>query len=224
MGSFVLGITCAVDTRLNSCVLAGGGNLDGPGGYWDSSSKKMCQAVPYQSLTFLGDRGAVLYNLHAARGATLIINGTADDVVSVDRMGADFFADLRQRTIALHGGDRGVFDVQWIPGAGHRPHWLTRQAALWLEGHLQFPNWTEASVARMPETHILEWVEKTGAAIDKQYATELREGGTRALGSNFPGIPHDEMNALPRDRWDREQGKYVYETWVREARARCTGK
>jgi dienelactone hydrolase len=85
MGSFVLGITCAVDTRLNSCVLAGGGNLDGPGGYWDSSSKKMCQAIPYQALTFLGDRGAVLYNLHAARGATLIINGTADDVVSVDR-------------------------------------------------------------------------------------------------------------------------------------------
>jgi hypothetical protein len=165
-----------------------------------------------------------LYNLHAARGATLIINGTADDVVSVDRMGADFFDDLRKRTIALHGSGHGVFDVQWIPGAGHRPHWLTRQAALWLERRLQFPNWTAASVARMPETHILEWVEKTGAAIDKQYATELREGGTRALGSNFPGIPHDEMNALPRDRWDRDQEKYVYETWVREARARCPEK
>jgi hypothetical protein len=70
MGSFVLGITCAVDPRLNSCILAGGSNLDGPAGYWDSRSKKMCQAIPYQSLTFLGDRGAVLYNLHAARGAT----------------------------------------------------------------------------------------------------------------------------------------------------------
>jgi len=41
MGSFVLGMACAVETRLNSCVLAGGGNLDGPGGYWDSSSKKI---------------------------------------------------------------------------------------------------------------------------------------------------------------------------------------
>ena len=32
MGSFVLGLACAVETRLNSCVLTGGGNLDGPGG------------------------------------------------------------------------------------------------------------------------------------------------------------------------------------------------
>ena len=38
MGSFVLGLACAVETRLNACVLAGGGNLDGEGGYWDSSS------------------------------------------------------------------------------------------------------------------------------------------------------------------------------------------
>jgi hypothetical protein len=76
----------------------------------------------------------------------------------------------------------------------------------------------------MPETHILEWVEKTRAAIDKQYATELREGGTRSLGSSFPGTPHDEMHALPRDRWDRDQEKYVYETWVRETRARCSEK
>jgi dienelactone hydrolase len=40
MGSFVLGLTCAVETRLHSCVLVGGGNLDGEGGYWDSSSKR----------------------------------------------------------------------------------------------------------------------------------------------------------------------------------------
>jgi dienelactone hydrolase len=83
MGSFVLSLACAIDMRLNSCVLAAGGNLDGPGGYWDSSTKKMCQAIPYQSLKFLGDRGAVIYSLHAERGATLIINGTADDVVAM---------------------------------------------------------------------------------------------------------------------------------------------
>lgn len=35
MGSFVLSLACAVETRLNACVLAGGGNLDGDGGYWD---------------------------------------------------------------------------------------------------------------------------------------------------------------------------------------------
>ncbi len=224
MGSFVLGLACAVETRLNSCVLAGGGNLDGPGGYWDSSSKLMCQAIPYQSLRFLGDRGAVLYDLHADRGATLVINGTADDVVSMDRMGAAFFGDLRKRTIALHGSGKNVFDVEWNQGGGHRPYWLTRPAALWLEKHLDFPNWTAASIAAMPETHILEWAAKGDVVIDKQYATELREGGTRALSNEIPVVPHDEMNALPADRWNREKDSYVYESWVREAKARCTGK
>src|SRR5215468_10265421 len=64
MGSFVLSLTCAVDDRIHACVLAGGGNLDGPGGYWDGS-KPMCQGIPYESLSFLGDRAAVIYTLHA---------------------------------------------------------------------------------------------------------------------------------------------------------------
>ena len=55
MGSFVLSLACAVELRLHACVLAGGGDLDGPGEYWDSA-KPMCQGIPYQSLSFLGDR------------------------------------------------------------------------------------------------------------------------------------------------------------------------
>ena len=218
MGSFVLALTCAVDTRLNSCVLAGGGNLDGPGGYWDSS-KKMCQGIPYQSLGFLGDRGATIYNLHAERGATLIINGSADDVVAIPQTGPPFFDDLRKRTIAQHGSDRNVFDVVFIPGGGHRPYFLTRPAALWLEKNLHFPYWTAASIAAMPETHIAEWASRNSAKLEMLYASELREGGTAALGSNIPAIPHDLLDALPRDRWEHEKHKYVYETWLQNASA-----
>ena len=224
MGSFVLGLACAVETRLNSCVLAGGGNLDGVGGYWDSSNKPMCQAIPYQSLRFLGDRGAVLYDLHADRGSTLVINGTADDVVAMPESGPKFFEDLRRRTIALHGSAKGVFDVEWNDGGGHRPYWLTRPAALWLQRHLAFPNWTEATIASMPETHILDWAARNNVFIDRLYATELREGGTRSLGADVPAVPHDEMNALPLELWNRVKDQYVYETWVKEAKARCTQK
>ena len=219
MGSFVLGLACAAETRLNACVLVGGGNLDGDGGYWDSSSKKMCQAIPYQSMKFLGDRGAVLYDLHADRGATLVWNGSADDVVSIPRMGPGFFEGLQKRTIALHGSAKNVFEFGFTEGTGHRPYFVTRPVALWLEKRLGFPNWTAESIARMPETHILEWAEKGGVFIDKPYATELREGGTRALGTDIPAVPHDDMNALPLARWQREKDKYVYETWVKNARA-----
>jgi hypothetical protein len=134
-------------------------------------------------------------------------------------MGATFFDDLRKRTIALHGSEANVFNVEWNEGGGHRPYFLTRPAALWLEKHLNFPNWTEASISAMPETHILEWAEKNHVAMDKQYATELREGGTRALGTGIPAVPHDDMNALPVARWNREKDLYVYETWVKNATA-----
>lgn len=218
MGSFVLGLACAAETRLNACVLAGGGNLDGDGGYWDSSTKVMCQALPYQAMKFLGDRGAALYALHARRGGTLVINGTADDVVSIPRMGAGFFDDLRRRTIARLGSANQVFDIDWIQGGGHRPYFVTRPAALWLEKRLRFPDWTAAEIARMPETHIADWAAKTGAAIDRQYATELREGGTMALGAGIPAVPHDALNALPPEQWQRDKDLYIYETWLKNAR------
>jgi dienelactone hydrolase len=217
MGSFIVSLTCAVDTRIGACVEAGGGNLDGDGGYWDSSSKKMCQAIPYQSLRFLGDRGAQIYNLHAQRGPTLIINGTADDVVNM--AGTDpkkFFADLRERTIALHGGATNVFDFLFVEGGGHRPYWLTRAASAWLGRKLHFPH----PVDDLPETHILEWAGANHVEMDKQYATELREGGTMALGSGFPGIPHAALNSLPVEKWERDKEKYVYESWVKNAKAR----
>jgi dienelactone hydrolase len=217
MGSFVLGLACAVETRLNACVLTGGGNLDGDRGYWDTSNKPMCQAIPYQSMKFLGDRGAVLYDLHARRGGTLILNGTADDVVSITRMGAGFFDDLRKRTIALHGSTKNVFDVDWVEGGGHRPYFVMRAAALWLNRRLEFPRWTPEKIARMPETHISEWAAANSVFIDRAYATELREGGTMALGDGVPAVARELLNALPAERWEQDRDRYVYESWVKSA-------
>jgi hypothetical protein len=51
----------------------------------------MCQSIPYQSLSFLGDRGAAIYDLHAFRGPTLIFNGAEDAVVAIPKMGSRFF-------------------------------------------------------------------------------------------------------------------------------------
>jgi dienelactone hydrolase len=217
MGSFVLSLACAVETRLKACVLAGGGNLDGPGGYWDSS-KPMCQAIPYRSLAFLGDRGAAIYDLHAARGGTLIFNGSADDVVAIPRMGPGFFEDLRKRVIAVHGSEN-LFDFDFEPGAGHRPYFVTRPVAIWLDKRLHFPSWQGADLTKMPDTHISEWAQQNNVAMDRSYATEVREGGTRALGTGFPGIAHDTLNTLPPERWEREKDRYVYESWIEKAKA-----
>ncbi len=219
MGSFVLGITCAIETRLRACVLVGGGNLDAPGGYWDRSSHIMCQAIPYKSLLFLGDRGAALYHLHALRGETFVFNGTVDGVVTSEPEGPEaFFADLRQRTIALHGRRQNVFEYGFEQGAGHRPYFVTRPVALWLQRQLHFPGWTEARIARLPETHIGEWKLREKVFIEAAYNTEVREAGVRALGSGIPGLTREQLTAVPIAEWERDKDRFIYEKWIEEAR------
>jgi dienelactone hydrolase len=217
MGSFVLSLACAVETRLRACVLVGGGNIDGPGEYWDRS-KPMCQGLPYQSLQFLGDRPAVLYSLHPS---TLIFNGLEDTVVDIPvHHMQPFFEDMRQRTIRRRGGEDGVFEYRFEPGTSHRPYFVTRPVALWLRNRLQFPNWTEEDIRKMPATHISEWAKENHAPMDALYATEQREGGAMALGTGIPVPPRDDLNAVPPAEWQRDQEKYVLESWIKEALSR----
>jgi dienelactone hydrolase len=218
LGSFVLALAGAVEPRLRACVLVGGGNLDGPDGRWDSSNKKMCEAQPYQSLSFLGDRPAVLYALHAARGPTLVFNGLGDSVVGIPKHGEAFFNDLRQRTAHLHGGMAGVAEVGFAPtNASHRPYFITRPVVLWLEKQLDFPNWSEAGLQAMPETKIGPWAEKNGVQLDKLYATEEREAGTLALGADVPGYTREMLDVFTPQEWASRKKECMLETWVEAA-------
>lgn len=140
MGSFVVSWACAVETRLRACAPVAGAVLDGPGETLDSSSKKMCQAIPYQSLQFLGDRGATLFALAALHAAVLIHNGSSDEVVNIPTHGEAFFKDMQDRTARLLGNNaKKVFTYSFTPGGGHRPYFITRPVAEWLNQQLRFP-------------------------------------------------------------------------------------
>jgi hypothetical protein len=219
MGTFHSAIAGAIDPRIHALVLSGGGNLSGDGDYWDLSPKVMCQSGPYKALRFLGDRGAVLYALNQQRGPTFVINGTADPLIVSSHSFEPFFDDVRNRTAALSGTRSGLFETFWIPDAGHRPNFVTRPAALWLENQLHFPNWTTASIQAMPEVHISEWAARTGAHVGAGFATELGEGGVRALDAGVPAIPREQLQAVPDAEWQQRKSDFVYEAWVERARA-----
>jgi dienelactone hydrolase len=218
MGSFVVGLAGAVDTRLRAAVLAGGGNLDGPGEYWDKS-KPMCQGIPYQSLQPLGDRPAAIYGLHALRGPTLIFNGLEDTTVAIPKNAQEFFEDLRTRTRQWARRSDGIFDVGFVPGVGHRPHFVTQPVAAWLERQLDFPNWTDGAIKTMPTTHISEWAKTGNVEMDPLYATEHREGGTRALGTNVPGLTRMDLSVFSEEEWHRNKPLLVHERWRELAKA-----
>ena len=218
LGSFVLALTGAVETRLHACVLTGGGNLDGPNEYWDNS-KPMCQGMPYRSLEFLGDRPAAIYALHAARGPTLIWNGLADTVVNRDRTPPPFFDDLRTRTVRLRGKADGIFDTGFTPAASHRPFFVTKPAVLWLARQLRFPNWDLEKITAMSETHISEWAAANGVFMDKGYVSEDREGGVRALGTGVPGFTRESLTVFSEEEWQAQKQRLIVEAWESAARA-----
>jgi dienelactone hydrolase len=220
LGSFVVALAGALEPRLHACVMVGGGNLDGPGGRWDSSGKKMCESLPYRSLSFLSDRPAMIYALHAARGPALIFNGLGDSVVGIPKQGEAFFADLRQRTSQFHGSEAGVFETGFAPtNASHRPYFVTRPVVEWLKKQIDFPNWTDQTIRSMPESKISIWAEKNGVAVDKLYATEEREGGTMALRQDIPGYDRESLNVFPRPEWEAKKNAFILETWLEAAMA-----
>lgn len=219
LGSFVVALTGAVETRLRACVLVGGGNLDGPGGYWDRS-KPLCQGWPYQALRALGDRAAILYALHAARGPTFIFNGAEDEVVAIPTMGGPFFRDLRRRTLEVRGAADNVFECAFEPGASHRPFFVTRPVGLWLERKLDFPQWTEADIQAMPQTRVGDWAKERGAQIDPAYATEPRESGARALGANIPVPSREQLSVLRPEEWEQQKASLTIDQWEQRVRRR----
>jgi dienelactone hydrolase len=217
MGSFISALAGAADPRIHALLLVGGGDLDGPGGYWDSSHAVMCQAGPYKALQFMGDRPAVLFTLNARRGSTYIINGTDDTVVDIPHHEADFFESLRQRVVAMNGSERGVFTTFFDPGASHRPSWMTPRAAEWLDGQLHFPNWPQGSIARLPVTSIRDWAASVGYTFNKSSEREDRDAGIRAIAANVPLLVSTQTDILSRGSWDLLKQEFIYSSWVEDA-------
>ncbi len=214
MGSFVSAITGAVDTRIHAVVLSGGGDLDGPDGYWDRSSKLMCQAIPWKSLHVLGDRAAVIYALNQERGPTFLINGTADTLVDIPHHLEPYFAGLRKQVEAITGTQNNIFETYFIPNVSHRPNWVTRPAALWLKENLTLPNWTKRQIEQMQETHISVWAKQNNVTMDNGYIQEDREGGVMALGIGIPNLSREELTVVPMEQWEKRKDEYVYSAWV----------
>lgn len=218
LGSLVGALDGAIDTRPRVVVLVGGGNLTIGPGHWDAAGHAICQGYAYGSLNFLGDRPAYIYALQADRGPTLIWNGHQDHVTHQEETPDAFYADMRRRTIALRGSGENVFEYGWNDAGGHRPYWLTKPVALWLQRQLRFPNWTEARIAAMPEVKIGDWANRV-AVGDPSAKGEAPPDGTVALEADIPGYARDELNVFTPEEWPAVKAPYVMEAWVDAARA-----
>jgi dienelactone hydrolase len=216
MGSFHAALAAGLDPRIGALVLSGGGDLDGNGGSWDSSSKMMCQGGPYRALSSLPDKAAILYALHQRSGETLVLNGTDDTLVAGPHHGDSFFADLNTRVGALAGPTAPRIEYRFYPGVGHRPSWVNRDAAAWLNTRLHFPLWRTVPLDSLGETHIAEWATITGAHINHGYESEMTEGGIRALGRGFSAPTRAQLQAIPIVEWQTHIDQYTWQGWAKQ--------
>ena len=218
MGSLLVAEQGAIDDRTHVSVLTGGGNLTVGPGHWDSGHM-ICQGWAYRSFKFLGDRPAMIYALQAERGPTLLWNGLHDTVVGIPETPPPFFQDMRDRTVAALGSEKNVFEFGFNPIGGHRPYFLTKPVALWLQQQLHFPNWTEDRVRAMPETPVMTWGRTNGVPVEGGSAEEAKQGGILALGDNIPGYPREELSVFSKAEFEAGKTPYLLETWVTAARA-----
>jgi dienelactone hydrolase len=223
MGSFHAIIAAALAgpqlPRIRALVLSGGGNLDSHNEYWDSNPKPNCQSGPYMSLNFLGDRGATLYALRAKAGPTLVLNGDQDSLITKFNEKESFFEALRPRIAAITGSQTNLPETIWFPGAGHRPSWVTKSSALWLNQQLHFPNWTDVQISSFATIRAADWAAKTGVRISKGYQIEQKEGGVLALDLNLPGLTREQLSAVPEEDWQKNHTLYTLEGWAPKALA-----
>jgi len=218
MGGFVAGIAGAIDTRIHGVVLSGAGVFDGPGGYFDAGLLP-CQSPPYRALQPIGDRGAILYALNAERGPMLVMNGLADTVMDIPHHPPSWFDDVRGRAVAIRGTDQNVFTTVFYPGVSHRPSWVNRDGAEWLEKNLHFAIWTEQGIQKMPVTKVVTCAQETGVPIGKNESRDDREGGIDALAANLPGIQRQDLMVLPEADWQSLKDQLTYEAWAAKASA-----
>jgi hypothetical protein len=90
--------------------------------------------------------------------------------------------------------------------------------ALWLERHLDFPNWTSREIEAMPVTQISEWARAHSIDMDPLYATEHREGGTPALGTGMPGVKRSDLHVFTGEQWRKRLPMLTHESWRQRAK------
>jgi hypothetical protein len=113
-----------------------------------------------------------------------------------------------------------VFETYFDEGSSHRPEWVTKLAAAWLEKNLHFanwPDWSASEIATLPTIQIGDWGAKNDVHLNKSSMREDRDAGLVAIDANVPRLTPEQLSVLPLDEWQRHRAEFVYSTWASAA-------
>jgi len=202
-------------------ILSAGGNLDGPNQYWETGNKINCQIAPYKALNknMGNNAGLLLYQHISETTNTLIMNGTADGLITKFNEQQPWFDDLRARIAIPQLPNQHLPETIFYKDVGHRPSFVNRDAALWLNHQLHFPNWTDAQINAFPTITAHAWSARNNIPINKGYDTPTSEGGVEAIDLNLPGPTRAQLQAIPDATWQQHRDLYTWDAWLTHAEA-----
>jgi dienelactone hydrolase len=220
MGTFHAAIASAMGEP-HALILSAGGNLDGPGQYWETGNKLNCQVAPWKALNGRTNNraGLLVYKYLGETTNTLVMNGTIDGLITKFNEQQPWFDDLSKDIRAPLDDNLRVPEVIFYPGIGHRPSFANRDAALWLNHQLHFPNWTDAQINAFPTITAHDWSTHNNVPINKPYDTPTSEGGVEVLDLHLPGIPRAQLQAIPEAIWQRDRALFTFDGWLTHALA-----
>jgi hypothetical protein len=147
-----------------------------------------------------------------------VMNGDGDTVMKMADHPPAWFADVRQRAIAMAGSERNLFTTVLYPGISHRTSWVDLDGMVWLNHQLHFALWDDAAIRAAGTTHISTWIHANNVTISPNYIREDREGGLDAVGTGFPGISREHLMVLPQAEWAKQKDVLLYDAWAAKAR------
>ncbi|HPO09680.1 MAG TPA: acetylxylan esterase, partial [bacterium] len=212
LGGTSAGCVAVLDKRIRAAILCG----------WVFSARygevgKYCTRMAYSAFNriLLHEEMTALLAPHAA---TLFFCGTEDDVIDPQEHGAAVVRDLQRniegaQSILHAAGVSGAIEAELVPGAGHRPFFLSRRAVLWMQEHLVNPR----DRRPVPEAVIPfgKWVDSQGKQIEKLYNTERNERGLEAVDCGAVLFDPRELACFPDSV--KPDPIYTMEGWIQSA-------
>ena len=167
--------------------------------------------------------GAEATALAARHAATLYLSGDSEVMLDPDEGGdalvRQLRADIQQANeILAQAAFKSVIEARFVPGADHRPFFLTAPSVAWLQKTLMRTEERQPIPDRT--VGFGQWVESFDQKIELLYDTEARERGHKAVDIGAVYVDPTVLACFPNKR--NPPNEYTMRGWV-EAQLRKHG-
>jgi hypothetical protein len=176
-------------------------------------TQKLCTRGMYELIEERVDYPTLLA-MAAGRCATLIPVGDDDAVCGGRKVYEEGFTDTFGRAAELFAavGAAGGLAKHVYADAGHRPYFLTTQALLWLEQHIDLPRMTAEQIRALAPIRMSTWAQANGVEFERLYGTEQHYAGLEVPDVGVRYLPPTELACLSPE--ERQRPEFTIAGWL----------